>query len=38
MSDLLRELKPRWKKGLAKHLINEYFILNGAKYFIEDGS
>ena len=38
MSGLLRELKLIWKKGLAKHLINEYFILNGAKYFIEDAS
>ena len=38
MSGLLRELNLIWKKGIAKRLINEYFILNGAKYFIEDGS
>ena len=34
----MRKVKLISKKGLTKHLINKYKILNGLKYFFEDRS
>ena len=38
LSDLPGEVKLISTKRLTKYVINGYSILNGAKYFIEDGS
>ena len=35
---LSREIKLISAKGLRKDLINGYIVLNGAKYFTENGS
>ena len=34
----MRKVKLISKKGLTKHLINKYNILNGLKYFFEERS